>query len=163
MRVIKLHSKKYPGLVALVDDKDYELVNQYDWYPHRSKHTFYARGKIPGKGSGGRRLIYMHRLLLNAQPDERTDHKNHNGLDNRRKTNLRICTDSQNHANEQSHIGMSKFKGVVWYKRDQKWQAQIKLNRKCIYLGRFNDEVRAAKVYDKKAVELFGEFALTNF
>jgi len=153
---IPLHSKKYPGLFALIDDEDYGLVNQYDWYPvwRKASKTFYA------KTSDGSE-IYMHRLILNIRSSEHTDHKDHNGLDNQ-KSNIRICNHSQNQANRKSEGGTSKFKGVCWNKQAKKWMARIKLNQKCIYLGYFGGEIEAAQAYDKKARELFGEFALTN-
>ena len=56
----------------------------------------------------------------------------------------------------------SKFKGVSWHKRDQKWQAYITINKKRKYLGYFNNEKEAAKIYNAAAKELFGEFARIN-
>jgi hypothetical protein len=57
----------------------------------------------------------------------------------------------------------SKFKGVRLEKRAGKWRAQIKINKKYIYLGLFSDEEEAARAYDLKAQELFGEYAALNF
>ena len=57
----------------------------------------------------------------------------------------------------------SKCKGVIWYKRDKKWRVCIKDRGKIINLGQYDDEIKAAEVYDKKAKELFGEFASLNF
>ena len=161
---IKLHSKKYPGLVALIDDENYELVNKYRWNPYwyKSVQTFYARGHIPGKGASKRPYIRMHRHIMNVQQSEQVDHKDHDGLNNQ-KSNLRICTSTQNHANMRKHKGVSKFKGVTWDRQRRKWRAAIKLNLKSIHLGAFNNETEAAKAYDKKAFELHGEYALTNF
>ena len=94
-------------------------------------------------------------------------------MDNR-KSNLRICTRSQNNANAQSKTGVSKYKGVyrskskktrkdgsvhVWYR----WCAEIKGNHKRIYIGRFINEDDAGRAYDKAAKELFGEYANLNF
>ena len=105
----------------------------------------------------------MHRLILKAEKGQVCDHINHNGLDNRRK-NLRLCTNSQNFGNQRKRPNKSSiYKGVCFYKRDSKWQVGIECNYKKYYLGRFDNEIEAAKVYDKKAAELFGEFAYTNF
>ena len=89
------------------------------------------------------------------------DHINGNGLDYR-KCNLRVCTHQQNLQNQRIQKGVSKFKGVCWHKASQKWMAKIKHNYKTIYLGVFNNEIDAAKSYNKKAKELFGEFARLN-
>ncbi len=57
----------------------------------------------------------------------------------------------------------SKYIGVSWFKRDGCWRAWITINKKQIHIGYFNSELEAALAYDKKAIELHGEFAVTNF
>ncbi len=52
---------------------------------------------------------------------------------------------------------------MSFHKRDNKWEVQITFKGERTFLGRFDDEVEAAKAYDKKAKELFGEFAYLNF
>ena len=99
----------------------------------------------------------MHRMLLEPGVSEEVDHKNLDKLDNRRQ-NLRLCTRSQNNANRPS---ANRYKGVRWSKNA--WQSEIKKDREYIYLGRFKTAVMAARKYDEKALELFGEFAYTNF
>ncbi len=89
------------------------------------------------------------------------DHIDHDTLDNQR-INLRICTRSQNGMNRKKDSGI-KFKGVTFHKRAGKFMAQIYMNGKKYYLGVFETPEEAAMVYDKKARELHGEFALTNF
>ena len=82
--------------------------------------------------------------------------------------NLRIATRSQqcmNMRKRQTWGGQacsSRFKGVIWSKRSKKWQVQLTKDGKPHFLGYFNDEIRAARAYDTKAEELFGEFACTN-
>lgn len=94
------------------------------------------------------------------------DHKNRNKLDNRR-SNLRICTSSQNHQNSRARAKRAKihsrFKGVCWDKENNKWRVGLRLNYKAVDVGRFTDEIEAAKAYDEAARKAFGEFALTNF
>jgi hypothetical protein len=105
----------------------------------------------------------MHRYIMKVPKGLVCDHINHNGLDNR-KSNLRICTRQQNTYNQRSQKGgSSKYKGVDWNKRQKKWRARIYYKRKFYYLGYFDNEVDAAKSYDKKAKEFFKEFACPNF
>ena len=91
------------------------------------------------------------------------DHINHDTLDNR-KSNLRICTRSQNNANHnKQQKSKSPYKGI-WFRNDiKKWSGSIKCNDQCYYLGVFENPEDAAKEYDRKSIELFGEFAKTNF
>ena len=112
---------------------------------------------------GKRRPIRMHRLILGLKKGEITDHKNHNGLDNRVK-NIRHCTRAQNLQNARKRkMCTSRFKGVCYRKNKAKWQATITFNGKYMNLGYFMNEVIAALAYDRKAKELFGTFAYTNF
>lgn len=146
------------GLFALVDGKDYERLAKYKWHANKIGKTYYA---FNGRG---RKQVSMHRLILGLTKGDGklTDHQNHCGLDNR-KCNIRICTHSENQHNLKSRKGSSKYKGVCWYKRRKKWYAYIHLGNKSIHLGSFYKEIDAARAYDQKAKELFGEFALTNF
>lgn len=57
----------------------------------------------------------------------------------------------------------SKFKGVSWNKKDQRWKAGINVEGKWTYLGNFTSEVEAAQAYDSEARRLFGEYAHLNF
>jgi len=144
------------GQLAIVDDFNFEWLNQWKWCASKSGNQYYAKAWIDNK------MIRMHRLIMNPPDDKQIDHKNHNGLDNR-KSNLRLCTQAQNirHQKPQTRKTSSKYKGVSWDRA--KWCAYIKYQRKTIHLGAYHNEIEAAKVYDAKALELFGEFACTNF
>jgi len=143
------------GFVALVDEADFENVNQYKWYIKRDrrKNTNYA---VMADGTR------MHRFILGLPPGHLplVDHRDLNGLNNQRN-NLRICTFSQNRANTEKSHGSSQFKGVS--RLGSRWVAYIKVNRKTKYVGIFGDEVAASLAYDAAAREHFGEFALCNF
>jgi len=105
----------------------------------------------------------MHRLIMNAPEGLVVDHIDRNGLNNR-KCNLRLCTKAQNVQNSRPRRNRSsKYKGVFWNKLNKKWSASIHKGDKRIYLGGFDDEIEAALAYDRKAAELFGEFAYLNF
>ena len=152
---------------AIVDADDYDRLNQYKWCLSRTRHTNYAMRRTKGKRVKGRRVkrktIMMHRFILDAPRHLVVDHINHNGLDNR-KRNLRLCTRAENSRNRRPfNIKGSRYKGVSWDKGRKVFIACIYCNRKNYYLGRFKSEIAAAKAYDRKAVELFGEFAFLNF
>ena len=159
MAQIRLTQGKY----AIVDDEYFDRLNGFKWCAHKNRKTYYAV-RNSKRQKGRRTFICMHREILGLKTSDGkdTDHINGNGLDNRR-VNLRPCTPSQNQHNRRSFCGTSKYKGVSWHKRDKKWQAYIRLNGKLIHLGLFDSEIEAARAYDIKAKELFGEFAHLNF
>jgi len=149
------------GMVALVDDEDFERVNKFKWYTFQSHKVNYAVrdihiGKIKYR-------IRMHNLIMNYSPDDiLVDHKDGDGLNNQ-KYNLRFCTHSQNNMNKRPQIGgSSKYKGVHFDRSRNKWTAQIWRNNVYFYIGRFKTEIEAAKAYNTKAIELFAEFARLN-
>jgi len=151
------------GQFALVDDEDFEWLNQWKWSAGKRRNTFYAFRSVSIKGEQFH--IYMHRLITEAPKGKETDHANGNGLDNRRR-NLRVCTVRQNQYNQAKRKNsLSQYKGVSLNKRVKvkKWVAGITKNGKNIHLGYFKDEIDAAKAYDRKAKELCGEFAKLNF
>jgi AP2 domain len=146
------------GKQAIVSDEDFETVSQFKWYYDNT--TGYAKrdARIDGK----RKCIYMHRFVNDTSNGELTDHINGNRLDNRRE-NLRSCNFTQNHANKKIESKFSsKYKGVYWQKNRNKWIAMIRIDRKGHYLGCYDDEKLAAKAYNEKAKEFFGEFARLN-
>lgn len=149
------------GKVTLVDASDYEFLNQFKWCAVLGPSGIWYAARTHGPRHN-QTYVKMHRLIMDALPDQLVDHKNGDGLDNKR-INLRICTHQENARNQRKTRGTSQFKGVVWHKQDRKWQAVIVENRKNHYLGQFVDETGAAMVYDEAAKELFGEFACLNF
>jgi len=145
------------GKFAIVDDSDLEWLSQWKWcVQDRNKYTSYAiRGfHLNGKLVG----VRMHRVIMGAEPGQQVDHKNGNGLDNRR-SNLRIASHSQNGANRRrQRNNTSGFPGVSWHIRRKKWQVRIKVNQKQIYLGIFDDLSTAVAKYNNTARDLFGDF-----
>ena len=159
MREIPLNGKKANGRTVLVDNEDYELVSGYNWAIYYNKTAGpYAFGAPKGSGRGAKRIL-MH-TLITGYPQ--TDHINHDGLDNQRH-NLRPATHAQNQWNQLPQGGSSRFRGVCWVKRDNKWQATMQVNKKRYYLGEYDSEEDAARAYDAAARELCGEFAHPNF
>lgn len=99
---------------------------------------------------------------MNCPDGLEVDHINRNKLDNR-KSNLRIVTRQQNMCNKGSYINsISKYKGVSWHKKDQRWYAQIRFNRQLYFIGSFENEDVAAAAYNHYAKKFFGEYAVLN-
>lgn len=152
MKQIKLTKNKF----ALVDDEDYNYLNQWKWY-------FCQNGYVARSTWKPRQMIYIHRLLLNCNKTQFVDHIDGNKLNNQ-KSNLRICTQKENSRNKRKTKPLtSMFKGVSWSKIANKWTARITYNKKIYHLGYFTNETLAAKKYDEKAIELHGKFAKINF
>jgi len=152
-RLIPLTQSRF----AIVDAEDYDQLAQHKWYAGGNNGLYYARREANGKA------ILMHREILNVPAGLICDHKNHNGLDNR-KSNLRICTYAQNLQNNRPRAtGTSRYKGVSWNKDIRKWRAMICHHGRVLHIGYYDYEADAAIAYDDMAIELFGEFACLNF
>lgn len=148
--------------VVLIDEADVALIATHAWYVLRTKGKSYAYTFIK------RRITYMHRLLAGVDDGLEVDHKNGDGLDNRR-LNLRSATHAQNTANRgksgfrAGKPTSSPLKGVSWHKQAKKWQALITVRGKRSSLGLFADEVDAGRAYDAAALAAHGAFARLNF
>lgn len=159
------------GKVAIVDERDYLCVAQYKWYAHKAQTGgWYAIRNI--KVNGKKTAIKMHRFILDATAGVYVDHKDLDGLNNRRQ-NIRICTRQQNGANRKirKKSKASHFTGVHWRTDNKKWRVCIKSGpiapgtqgRRQETVGHFTDEVAAAKAYDAAARKVHGRFARLNF
>jgi len=147
----------YPGHIAIVDTDNHERLSKFKWTLHQKGDCKYAR-RNKRHPDGKQTTILMHREILSSPM---IDHIDGNGLNNKR-TNLRPCTNSQNSANrKKSKRNTSGFKGVC--KRSKRWDAYIRVGGIQIHLGCFDTPEQAAHAYDRKAIEVFGEFARLNF
>ena len=141
-------------LFAVVDDRDFDLVSQFNWYANKQPHTTYAMASFRNE------KIKMHSVLIPSA--KMIDHRDGDGLNNTRR-NLRPCNQTQNNANGRKRLGTSsKFKGVSWHKPSHKWSASIKHHNKQYYLGTFESERSAALAYNLMSLKLNGDFARLN-
>lgn len=145
------------GKVALIDDADWPLVSGMRWRAMRRIRKYgeacYARSLLGG------RTVLLHQLIAGKG----SDHKNGNGLDNRR-CNLRPATTSQQGANRIAMPSRSGFKGVSFsIERRKHWVSRIAVHGKRIVIGNYDTPEEAAHAYDDAARNHFGDFACVNF
>ena len=157
MKEIYLSGGKGQGQFALVDDEDFESINKHKWWLSSSGYACRSVG-----GRKNRKTEIMHRVIHSTHEGVFTDHVNQNKLDNRR-INLRTTTKSLNAANSKIRKdNTSGFRGVSYDMDRNKWAAKTRYMNKTVHLGRFDTIIEAAKAYNIRAKELFGEFAQLN-
>jgi hypothetical protein len=144
------------GNEIFIDEQDYEFVSKFR-FRNRDKP-----GDCRPRLSGGV-LGPEHLILGQAKKGFVIDHIDRNPFNNCRN-NLRIITQKNNSRNtsKTKRETTSRFKGVSWHEGARKFIAYITDNGKYHRLGQFYSEIEAAKAYNKKAKELFGEFAGLN-
>lgn len=149
------------GLVAVVDNDDLLMLSKHKWAALTNKisRTQYAIGYID------RRYVLMHRMIMGCTKGDgiEVDHIDGNGLNNRR-SNLRLCTHSQNTKNTTkiNGAGHGKFKGVYAHSKGR-FRVMITVDRKPKHIGIFETAEDAARAYDRAVLVHYGEFARTNF
>jgi len=162
---IALSGKKGTGRAALIDDEDWPLVEGRKWRlfeypsaPGRRNKGPYAITRVY-RADGKPTTMLMH-TAITGWP--RTDHEDHNGLNNQR-SNLRPATSAQNQHNRRSNIkGSSRYKGVHWVTGHRRWRAMIRIDGTQRYIGQFTSEEEAALAYNYAALEIYGAYACLN-
>jgi hypothetical protein len=154
--------KTKSGHVILVDDEDFERFGQHGWY--LDSHGYPTRNVPHPSRPGKRTTEKLHRAImgLTVGGGGEVDHANRDPLDNRR-SNLRLCTKSQNQWNKGAYSNNSSgFKGVTFDRSQGKWEARIRVDGRMRRLGRYNAPEAAHAAYCAAVHELRGQFACTN-
>jgi len=156
MKLLDVSTPKYPNTFAMVDDEDFDFLNQWKWHPKvKRKEIYVARNE-------NKKTILLHGKIMPHGKGLHVDHRNRNGLDNR-KENLRVCTSSENQANAiKPSDAKGRFKGVYFASAKGLYISRITFKGALLQLGAFKNEIDAAMAYNKKAIDLFGEFARIN-
>lgn len=144
------------GKVTILDVADALILGKCAWSVLETKTGWYACRNVKSADRTFQKMYFMHRVIMDTPIDMLTDHKNGDTLNNKR-SNLRIVTKKQNNQNSLPHGSNLLYKGVT--KRDTNmYEARIT----DISLGFYKTAEEAARVYDLKAKELFGEHAYLN-
>src|SRR6202790_3293681 len=154
-------SKTYGNFNILIN-KEYEYLFSIYKYCIAKAGTYFYVVRNDKDYKKRPKLRYLHQDILNNYKNI-IDHKNHNTLDNRIE-NLRLCTSQENNRNRKKRKNVSSiYKGVLWRKDKNRWQAKIVYNGKQHHLGYFKFEKEAAIAYDNAAIKYFGDFKILNF
>ena len=156
MKLIPLTKGKF----AMVDDWNYQWLNQFKWSASEGRNTYYAIRHKDAKA------ILLHRVIMGCTKGDNKiiDHKDGNGL-NCQESNMRFASRSQNRVNTVSENNTSsKYLGVhrCVHHGNIRWRATLNKDGKQFHCGYFKTEIEAVKAYNKKAKELHGEFANLN-
>lgn len=156
----------------IIDAEDYDKIKEYRWYYGKKSGYIIAKARkdeMIRSSKSGRKYkpnIYLHRLLCPTDKPQ-VDHIDGNKRNNR-KENLRPCSHTQNFGNQKkrkTYAGKPtkfQYKGVYREGKNKMWKARVDKNGECYKLGPFETELQAVLAYNKKAKELFGEFARLN-
>ena len=159
--------KKIPltqGFYATVDDEDFERINRYKWYAYKSNNTIYARRNVR-TGSKRQTAIQMHRDVMGCTAGDKkiVDHKNFNGLDNR-KENLQVVSINVNiHRRNKQANNHTGYIGLSWKPKKKTWEAWVTINKRKIYCGCHKNPMVAAKMRDKVVLDFYHDNAILNF
>jgi hypothetical protein len=160
------------NFTVILDDEDFEYVNKYNWHitqnNNRLKKSYYAKRweAVPGYiMTEKKRGVYLHQEIYKRHFGEIPygmiiDHKDTDSMNNQ-SSNLRLSTRKQNRFNSCRPVtSKSRFKGVTFI--DGKYTVQIAKDDRKYHIGRFDDEILAAKVYNAVAPIFHGEYAKLN-
>jgi len=145
---------------ALVDTSLIEEIKKYSW-------SIGTRGyvmRMEYENGLYKKVILLHRIIVEPPDNMEVDHKDNNRLNNL-KSNLRICTGSENGRNKKKYNNNSSsvYKGASWSTRDKNWVCVLSVGKKkFINIGSFNNEIACAHAYNFYAHYYHEEFASVN-
>jgi hypothetical protein len=147
------------GYTTKVSAQDYPVLSKHKWRAEENKGYTRVSGYANGK------KVTMARFILGAtESNVFVDHIDCDPLNNTRD-NLRLATPKENARNcskKSAGVPTSRYKGVAWHSRDQRWRTSIEVDGKKIWLGQFHTEIEAAIRYNNAARQHYGEFAYLN-
>lgn len=146
------------GGVTIVDEQDYEMFSFLPWMKLTGRRASTSYAWLSFKLYGKTINVWLHRLIVDPLIDQYVDHADGNGLDNRR-SNLRICSPSQNSCNKKRREdNTSGVSGVSWHIRDKKWYVSVTFGRSRVHIGSFLDYRLAVAARNEAVVRMQGEF-----
>ena len=135
------------------DENDLPKIEKYCW-------SIGANGYVRASDNKTNKIILMHRMIMDCPGDMIIDHIDH-CRQNNCKSNLRICTYSDNSKNlsiaKNNSYGIT---GVFYDKRTNKWRANISINKKRMWLGTFDTKEEAAKARYEAELKYFGKYSI---
>lgn len=145
------------GFLVLFDDQDLARIEGLSLRVHQqgseSSPLLYVEFKRNGRTCG------IHRFLMGSPAGMVVDHRNGDGLDNRRE-NLRVCTHAQNMQNRRMHSNNTTgVKGVYFDKNRQTFRVAVRAFGRKVSVGSFSDLASAAEAYRAAAERLHGPFS----
>lgn len=147
---------------TIIDKEDYDKIKDYCWHIKRDSSSNETNKRLYACSYHHGKYYSLHSLILPVQEGFIVDHKDGNGLNNR-KSNLRRATYSQNNMNTSLYKNnKSGYKGIYWNKKNKNWRVKIQLNNKMIEIGSFKDLDKAIEARIKAEEEYFGEFSVLN-
>lgn len=155
-------SEKYGTFYVQIDLEDFEKCKQYTWGIFHTNDKL-DKGIVESFYIQTNKVGLLHRYIMDAPKGYQVDHKDKDTMNNR-KSNLRLCTISQNQMNKKiQRNNTSGYPGVFYSKHvtigAKPWCAKLRVNGKQIYLGYFDTFEEAVEAKIKGSKEFFGEFA----
>ena len=141
--------------VMIVDDEIYDKFIGFSWYVSNSGYVYRTTYK-----EAKPKCVTASRVICGFPKNCYIVYKNGNKLD-LRKENLQVITMSDMRVTASRFSrGRSQYRGVSFY--FGKWKGTIVKNHKSYHLGYFDTQEEAAKAYNVKATELYGDKARLN-
>lgn len=148
------------GYEAVIDAADVPLVSGWNWYAQAKPDRTSVYAVRNEKTADGQKTVLLHRVISGAVGAVLIDHRDTDGLNNRRH-NLRAATHNQNQHNRRVQSNSSGLKGVCWHKGLGKWCAQIRVNGRLKHLGLFATPEDGHSAYAAASATYHGEFGRT--